>query len=51
MLDLLFIFTSIVFFVVAALYIYGCDWIVRDEKVVTVEERVETSREKAAAQS
>lgn len=45
MLDLLFVFTSLVFFGVAILYIYGCDWFIKDEKTSASVERIETSRE------
>ena len=46
MLDLLFIFTGIVFFVVAILYIYGCEWLIKDRTANTSQERIETSRER-----
>lgn len=47
MLDLLFLFTTIVFFAVAILYIYGCDWFIKDAKTsVNNPERLETSRER-----
>jgi|GEM_PF-2009611 len=41
MLDLLFVFTGLVFFVVAILYVYGCEWLIKDE-VTTSSTQVET---------
>jgi hypothetical protein len=50
MLDLLFVFTGLVFFVVAILYVYGCEWLIKDE-VTAIMVVVETSTEKSARQS
>ncbi|NWJ45612.1 MAG: hypothetical protein HXX08_07015 [Chloroflexi bacterium] len=32
MLDLLFVAVGVLFFVVAILYVFGCDWLVKEEK-------------------
>ena len=50
MLDLLFVFTTLVFFVVAILYIYGCEWFVKDRLATSEQERIETSREQIEGQ-
>ena len=48
MLDVLFIFTLIVFFAVAILFIYGCDWFIKDSNTTESRgERVETMGERA----
>ncbi len=50
MLDLLFVFTTLVFFAVAILFIYGCDWFIKDSKRPSAStERVETSRDREGA--
>lgn len=52
MLDLLFLFTTVVFFAIAILYIYGCDWFIKDAKpAVSNTERLETNREREHATS
>jgi phage shock protein PspC (stress-responsive transcriptional regulator) len=44
-LDLLFVLAALVFFAVAILYIYGCDWFIKDEKNSASVERIATNRE------
>jgi len=54
MLDVLFIFTMIVFFGVAILYIYGCNWFIKDDKTAETEkrgDRVETMGERTESGS
>jgi hypothetical protein len=40
MLDVLFVLCAIGFFVVSFLYVYGCEWFVKDQPATT--ERLET---------
>jgi hypothetical protein len=35
MLDLLFVVAGVLFFVVTILYVFGCDWLVKEEKTNT----------------
>jgi hypothetical protein len=50
MLDLLFLVTTLVFFAVSALYVFGCDFLIKDEKAERVE-RIETAGERTANQN
>lgn len=45
MLDVLFVLASIGFFVIAILYIYGCDWFIKEDGSRTGTERIETNRD------
>ena len=47
MLDVLFVVAAVGFFVVAILYVYGCEWFVKDDKTTTATERIQTTREQA----
>ena len=51
MLDLLFVLLGLGFFVVAILYTYGCDWLIKDQQTIPVGERVETTGERAGHQT
>ena len=46
MLDLWFVLAGLGFFVVAILYIYGCDWFIREDNNRTSVERIEASRDR-----
>lgn len=45
MLDLLFALAALAFFVVCILYIYGCDWFIKDDNRRATTERIDTTRE------
>jgi hypothetical protein len=45
MLDLLFVLLGLGFFVIAILYVYGCDWFIREDKTQSDKDRVATNRD------
>jgi hypothetical protein len=47
MLDVLFVIAAVGFFMVAILYVYGCEWFVKDDKTTTTLERIQTTKEQA----
>ena len=47
MLDVIFTLAGIGFFVIAILYVQGCDWFIKDKDVTADQERIETSHEQA----
>ena len=51
MLDLLFVIGGVGFFVVAILYVMGCEWLIKDQQTISVAERVETTGERAGNQA
>lgn len=52
MLDVLFIFTMIVFFALALIFIYGCDWFIKDatNAISTRAEYIENMGERGSGQ-
>lgn len=51
MLDVLFVMAAVGFFVVAILYVYGCDWFIKEDKAAATVERIQTTREQTDGHS
>ncbi|HEX2915699.1 MAG TPA: hypothetical protein VH186_33365 [Chloroflexia bacterium] len=47
MLDVLFVIAAVGFFVVAILYVYGCEWFIKEGKTTVATARIQTTREQA----